>query len=64
YAVGGDVIVRADGRTIRTSDDLRQIVAAKKPGDELDLGILRGEEEVEVTVTLGTLPDVSADTRG
>jgi len=64
YAVGGDVVVRADGRTIRTSDDLRQIVAAKKPGDELDLEILRGEEEVEVTVTLGTLPDVSADTRG
>ncbi len=64
YAVGGDVVTRADGRTIRTSDDLRQIVGGKKPGDELELRVLRGEEELEVTVTLGTVPDVSQDTRG
>jgi S1-C subfamily serine protease len=64
YAVGGDVVVRADGRAIRSSDDLRQVVAAKKPGDELELEVLRGEEELEISVTLGTLPDVAADTRG
>jgi S1-C subfamily serine protease len=64
YAVGGDVVTSADGRTIRTSDDLRQIVAAKKPGDELALRVLRGEEELDVTVTLGTVPEVNADTSG
>ena len=64
YAVGGDVVVRADGRAIRTSDDLRQLVGAKNPGDELELRVLRGDEELDLTVTLGTLPDVSADTRG
>jgi S1-C subfamily serine protease len=64
YAVGGDVVVRADGRAIRSSDDLRQVVAAKKPGDELELEVLRGEEELEISVMLGTLPDVAADTRG
>ena len=64
YAVGGDVVTRADGRTIRSSDDLRQVVGAKKPGDELELRVLRGDEELEISVTLGTLPEVPADTRG
>ena len=64
YALGGDVVRRADGRAIRTSDDLRQIVGGMEPGDELELEVLRGEEELEITVTLGTLPDVAADTSG
>jgi putative serine protease PepD len=64
YALGGDVVRRADGRAIRTSDDLRRIVAAMEPGDELELEVLRGEEELVITITLGTLPDAAADTSG
>jgi S1-C subfamily serine protease len=54
--VGGDIIVEADGEDVETMDDVVRIVSEKKPGDDLQLVILRDGEEDRVTVELGERP--------
>ena len=56
YLLGGDVIVKADGQEVASSDDLGRIVASKKPGEELELEIRREGETQILTVTLGRRP--------
>jgi S1-C subfamily serine protease len=56
YRVGGDVIVSIDGEEIVTESDLSRLVALKRPGDEVTLGVIRDGEEIEVDLTLGTRP--------
>jgi putative serine protease PepD len=56
YLLGGDVIVKADGQEVASSDDLGRIVASKKPGEELELEIRRDGETQTLTVTLGRRP--------
>jgi S1-C subfamily serine protease len=57
YLVGGDVISAADGHAIESADQLRSVVSAKKPGDELTLTIHRQNETKDVTVKLGRQPN-------
>jgi S1-C subfamily serine protease len=57
YVVGGDVIVEVAGKTVKSSDDVRRAIAARKPGQKLPLRIRRGEETLDVTVTLGRAPN-------
>jgi S1-C subfamily serine protease len=57
YLVGGDVITAADGHPIESADQLRTVVSAKKPGDELTVTIHRQNETKDVTVTLGRQPN-------
>lgn len=47
-----DVIVEADGRTIRRVSDLQSVLGTKYAGDELTLAVRRGEETLDVTLTL------------
>jgi len=54
--MGGDVIVAADGTKVATIDELRDVVAAHKPGDRIELDIYRGGTKKTVTVTLGRQP--------
>jgi S1-C subfamily serine protease len=56
YRLGGDVITKADGQTLETSDQLASVVTSKQPGDSLDLEVHRGEETLNVTVELGRQP--------
>jgi len=56
YLLGGDVIVKADGITLASVDRLRDIVAAKRPGQELQLEIYRGNSKETVEVKLGRQP--------
>jgi S1-C subfamily serine protease len=56
YLLGGDVIVKADGITLASVDRLRDIVAAKRPGQELQLEIYRGNSQKTVEVKLGRQP--------
>jgi S1-C subfamily serine protease len=56
YNLGGDIIVGAGGAPIASLDKLRDVVAAKKPGDKLDLEIYRGSKRTTVTVKLGRQP--------
>jgi S1-C subfamily serine protease len=53
YTLGGDMIVKADGQSVSTIDDLRDVVAAKKPGDTVKLEIYRGDEKKTLEVKLG-----------
>jgi len=61
-AVGGDIIVSIDGKTVASSEDLANDIAAKKPGDNVSVGLLRatgkgGYEHKTVSVTLGQRPN-------
>ncbi len=56
YILGGDVILEADGKKVESADALRSLIAAKSSGDRLGLTIRRGDEERDVTVTLGRQP--------
>jgi S1-C subfamily serine protease len=56
YLLGGDVITKADGEEIESADELGDVVASKKPGDELELEINRKSETQTITITLGRRP--------
>jgi len=56
YVLGGDIIVALDGKPISSIDNLRDAIAAQKPGDKIRLTIYRGATKKSVTVTLGRQP--------
>lgn len=54
---GGDLIVAIDGRDTRTFDEmLAYLITHKSPGDTVVLTVLRGDEKVDVTITLDKRP--------
>ena len=52
----GDVVVRLDGTTISSPDDLSRIIDGKKPNDSLSVTYVRSGKQHTVTVKLGTRP--------
>ena len=52
----GDLIPAIDGEPIRTQDDLARAVGKHRPGDTVQLTVLREGKKVEVPVTLEPLP--------
>jgi S1-C subfamily serine protease len=56
YVLGGDVIVRVAGRSVSTENDLRRVITGHKPGDEIEIEIFRGEEQLTLTTELGHQP--------
>lgn len=52
----GDVVLAADGRDIRSHDELPALVAERSPGDRLTLRVRRDGRPLTVTVTLGRAP--------
>jgi S1-C subfamily serine protease len=54
--VGGDVIVAVDGEEVEGMDDVVAAVDEAQPGDEMELTILRDDEERTVTVELSDRP--------
>ena len=48
-----DRIVRIDGDEIMTTDDLQEILDKHKPGEQVNVGVLRDGELINVPVTLG-----------
>ena len=54
--VGGDAIVSLDGTPVDSSDRLVALLAEHKPGDQVQLGIVRDGQSRTVTVTLGNAP--------
>ena len=59
YKLGGDIIVEAGGVPVGNLDKLRDLVAAKKPGEELELTIYRGDKKKSINVKLGRQPGSS-----
>jgi putative serine protease PepD len=52
----GDVIVRIDGRDVDEPEDVSDAVAARRPGDEVEVEVVRDGELRTNTVELGTRP--------
>ena len=56
YILGGDIIVAVDDVSVTTVEQLRDALAAKKPGDEIDVDIYRDGEQSSITVKLARQP--------
>ena len=52
----GDVIIKADGKDIKTMDELNEIKNSHNIGDEMTLVVNRNGEEKEIKVILGETP--------
>lgn len=51
-----DVIVGLNGEEIRTWDSFRTAIASKKPGDVIELEVMRDQQEITLEVELGERP--------
>ena len=56
YVGGGDVIVKVDGAAIQSFDDLIAFLADKKPGDRVEVEVVRDGKSKTFVVTLGQRP--------
>jgi S1-C subfamily serine protease len=56
YRLGGDILVKVDGNAVQTTEDLREAVSAKEPGDKIKVEAYRGGEQRTFEVTLGRQP--------
>jgi S1-C subfamily serine protease len=59
---GGDVIVSVDGQRVTSSDDVVAAVAAKKPGDTIEIEYYRGKDKRTATVNLADRPEQLSST--
>jgi len=54
--IGGDLIVRVDGRDIHQPADVSGAIADKKPGERIAIEFFRGRQKRTVQLTLGQRP--------
>lgn len=60
----GDIILKADGRDVRTSNELPRIITAVRPGTKINLTIWRKKEQKEIAITVAEMKeDVVAQPR-
>jgi putative serine protease PepD len=53
YQLGGDVITKADGMAVTTTEGLREIVSRHKPGESLSVEFYRDADQLKAQVKLG-----------
>jgi len=58
--LGGDVLSKIDGKTVKSMDDVIKVVDSHDPGDQVTLELVRGKDKRTAKVTLGNRP-ASAD---
>lgn len=56
HVLGGDVIVAVGGRRVSSTDELRDALSSRKPGQTVDVQIHRGQKRVTLAVRLGRQP--------
>jgi len=54
--VGGDVIVEMDGKEVLSSDELIRMIRDHRPGESVELKVLRKGKFLRIKVTLGEKP--------
>jgi S1-C subfamily serine protease len=55
--LGGDIITEVEGKPVSSMEEVVDAVNSAQPGDEMELTVLRGDNETKhVTVTLGVRP--------
>jgi S1-C subfamily serine protease len=59
--LGGDIITEVDGKKLKSMEQLVEIIQGHKPGDELELKIVRDGDEKTANVTLGSQPEQSGE---
>ena len=57
----GDVVVEVDGRQIEDNNDLSRYIASRAPGTTVRLKVLRDGSERNMSLTLGTFPEETAE---
>jgi S1-C subfamily serine protease len=57
--IGGDLIVEANGKKIKSPDDVLNSIQDKKPGDSVSIAYYRGGKKKSVSVTLGKRPSTA-----
>jgi S1-C subfamily serine protease len=55
--VQADVVTAIDGQPVKNADDLVKMIRSRKVGDQLTLTVVRGKEQLSVTVKLASRPD-------
>lgn len=55
----GDLITAVDGTALDANHTLADLIGSYDPGDEVTLQLTRGDEELELTATLGENPDTA-----
>lgn len=53
----GDIILKVDGKVVENPATLRSTIAMVKPGEKINLYIMRNKEFLDVTVTVGIHPE-------
>jgi S1-C subfamily serine protease len=56
HVIGGDVIVALGDKRVSSLDELRALLAERKPGEKVNLRIHRGTRELTLEVELGRQP--------
>jgi S1-C subfamily serine protease len=54
--MGGDIVVKADQKEVKTNDELIHYIREKKPGDTILLKVFRKDSFMDMKVTLGERP--------
>jgi len=54
--LGGDIIRAIEGRKVRSSEDVAEVIGTRRPGDSVRIDVLRGSKPRTVTVKLGKRP--------
>lgn len=57
----GDIILAVNGKTIKNSYEVRNIIGLMQIGDKVDLDIMRGNERKAITATVGKPQRLSVD---
>ncbi|MDB5974726.1 MAG: DegQ family serine endoprotease [Nevskia sp.] len=60
----GDVVIQANGRTIKDMPELRNLIGLLKIGEKVDLTVLRDGATKQVTVVVGKSPDEKVSAGG
>jgi S1-C subfamily serine protease len=55
-ALGGDIITKVDGKTVKSADELQAVIAKHKAGDKVKVEFVRNRKTRTVDVTLATRP--------
>lgn len=55
--LGGDIITEVNGKPVDSMEEVVDAVNGAQPGEKMELTILRGEDEKQVSVILGVRPD-------
>lgn len=60
----GDIVTAVEGRSIKTAEDLRTILADKRPGDKVTASVKRGSKTEQLSVPLMELDDAAGKRTG